>query len=312
MKISSAIAAFLLSLAANNTTKANREFYQRKLNHFAAMFPDRDLESITRDDVREWRLSLDERTRWQGNANEGGELSDHTKDNYIRSLHTFFKWCKEEYKLKDDPSRAIKRIKLNRSSEGKIMAISDLQKMLNACETANLAGLRERTLLVFMADTGARASEVIGLTFQRLNLDQHRATLFGKGAKLRAVPLSPITVDYLRTWIADRPRSKKRTDTVFCSFNPIGGPLTVHGLEQILERIATRAGVTGPFNPHSLRWAFATNYLLENGDVGTLQQLMGHTHISTTQGYLAFTEKDLSEAHAQHTPLRRLEVEKPE
>jgi site-specific recombinase XerD len=147
---------------------------------------------------------------------------------------------------------------------------------------------------------------VLTLRPQNLFLDQGRAIVHEKGDKHRAVPFTRYTADLLAKWLAVRP---PEAEYVFCSTGGVfaGEAMTVYTLNQILKRLAKKAGVKGRCNPHSFRHAFARQYLLNGGDLGTLSALMGHASVDTTvRNYARFADAELAALQERFSPLRNL------
>lgn len=159
---------------------------------------------------------------------------------------------------------------------------------------------RDKALVLFLVDTGARSGGVVSLTIDQVNSASQTVELIEKGEKSRIVPVSGVTLQALQTWLAVRPVSQSRH--VF--LNRHGQPLTGSGLYQVLARIAKRAGVEGRFNPHAFRHFFGRKWMESGGDIAPLSDMLGHTQIGITkQFYLRFDIETVRKQHRQHGQL---------
>lgn len=256
-------------------------------------------------------IDLHNRTRrYQGASqkpSQPGGLSMETIRAHIRSLKRFFNWSFTEYGL-EQALNPVNKIRMPRAPRQlpKAIALEDLRKLLEACPDTPI-GKRNKALLAFLADTGCRAGGALSLTLNGLFLNHGQAILKEKGERARVVPFTRYTADLIQTWLDVRPISAYR---VFCSFceRQETDQLTVSGLNQMIKRLAAKAGVTGRCNPHSFRHGFARMYLQHGGDLATLAQIMGHSTVNvTTQFYAVFTSDELARRHEMFSPLRDLQ-----
>lgn len=253
-------------------------------------------DDISTNTLREYVVWL--RSRAHSITNE--PLAEHTINDYLRALHRFFSWSAIEYTLPN----AMTRIKYPKSKpeSPKAIAMDDLRRMFAVCRD-DVRGARDRALLAFLIDTGARASELCGLKFDHIQFAEHRAVVTGKGNKTRAVVFTSRTATLLLEWFAVR----LPVPYVFYNLSTFEALDPASGLRHVLKRIARRAGVTGRVNPHSFRHAFAREYILAGGDLATLAKLMGHNDTSTTTGYYTlFTDREIAAKHEQFSPMSRL------
>lgn len=161
---------------------------------------------------------------------------------------------------------------------------------------SEISTLRDRAILLFLLDTGARASELCGVRVKDIGL--FGVQLFGKGAKERIVPISGVTRAAIETYLSAR--KARPDDYVFVTIH--GQPLTRDSLRQITERIARRAGITRA-NPHRFRHTFAINFLRNGGDAFTLQAILGHETLEMVKRYLAIARSDIQRVHAKASPV---------
>jgi site-specific recombinase XerD len=295
---------FILSCRADGLRPATVRWYESILTPLINHFDDVTLIDITTKALRLYVVSLQERdTRYEDEkqkpAQHGG-LSDESIASHVTAIHRFFNWCVEEYALTFNPMQHIRRPR-RPQKHPKAIDMKDLVKLFNSTGD-NEAGARDRALLAFLADTGARLGGVITLTKDRLHLDDHKAYVSEKGQKSRMVVFTPLTRALLDQWLGVKPSG----DYIFCHVKT-GEGLTQSGINEILKRLKKRAGVSGRVNPHSFRHNFARQYIMNGGDVLMLSKLMGHSDPKTTMEYYAvFTPDELAEMHEKLSPLNNL------
>lgn len=304
MNLQALITTFLLACQASGLAAKTIHWYSANLQCFAAFTtgqcPDISSECNvsgqwwTAPVLRNFLATLATRPRYPGHPTRStGLLSTATLSGYHRTLRRFFSWLCAEGHLSSNPTLAIKPPRLPRRVPRGIAA-DDLRRLLAA------ASLRDRALLLLLADTAARASEICNLHLADVDLVKGLAIVHGKGGQDRFVFLSPPTVQALGAW-----RAVLSGDWLFPGQR---GPLKPSGLAQVLKRLKKRSGVTGRCNAHSFRHGFARDYLLDGGDLASLCDLLGHSDIAVTKMYSAFTLAELQRCHQRHSPVARLGV----
>jgi site-specific recombinase XerD len=309
MKLSEAIDALCIATRADGRSSRTVGSYRQKLKPLLAFLGDVDVEEISIDDLRRYVAYLmDLQVRYVDHPlrrrREGG-LSPFTVSGRIRAFKRLFNWLKEEGTIDDNPAR---RIKIPRPKREKPKGISrqDLLGLLEACEGDKVIDKRDRAIVLFLADTACRVGGMCGLRIQDLDLEAGLALVREKGEKTRFVPFMPATAEALAAWLEVRPQD--RGPWVFVSLaNHSKGALAANSVWQILHQRAVLAGATGPVNPHAFRHAFARDFLLDGGDLGTLADLMGHSDISVTKAFYGiFKIEELQKKHRQHSPIAKL------
>lgn len=286
--------------------------YRQKLGMMAAFLgPDTDVASIEGDDLRRFVASLRQRdARYLDHAYRdpvAGPLSPATVAGIVRAVKRLFGFLASDGILASNPARALRTPKLAKGTEPKAASLDDFLAMLAATAGADPAHVRDRALLLFLADTGARVGGLVGLRLADLELDHGRAWVTEKGDRRRAVYLTEETVKALRAWLAVRPAGQSNGAAVFVALEGNHRPLTREGVTQILRRLKKRAGIEGPANPHAFRHAFAREYLKSGGDLASLSDLLGHSDISVTaNSYAVFLPSELQERHRRFSPVAQL------
>ncbi|HRI57465.1 MAG TPA: tyrosine-type recombinase/integrase, partial [Anaerolineae bacterium] len=254
MKLSEAIDALAVATLADGRSRATADGYRSKLAQLRAFLDDPPVDQVTVNDLRRFVADLRSReTRYASTTARPelpGGLSMATVASHVRAVKRLFRWLHEEGLLPANPAQRIKVPKLPRG-EPKAYSLADFAKLLSATAGDDLASKRNRAMLLFLADTGARVGGLAGLRLTDLDLENGQAKVTEKGGKLRVVFFSEPTADALAAWLAVRPTG---TPYVWAGVERSSKPnLTTEGIRQVLKRLGKKAGVEGPVNPHSFR-----------------------------------------------------------
>ena len=215
------------------------------------------------------------------------------RDSYWRVWRSFFHWCWWEYAI-TDPMARVQRPKPD-EIEPRVLEPEELPLVLAATNN-----LRDKTILALALDSGVRASEFGRMCI--LDIGSDTVWLWGKGRKRLKVPIRPETRRLLQLLI-DQDGKRGPQSLLFTGNN--GQPLSRFAVYRIVRHCMDRAGIAGPKRgPHVLRHSLATNFLADGGDVFTLQRIMRHTDIGTTQKYVHLTMRTVVKHHHEHSPLR--------
>ena len=217
----------------------------------------------------------------------------------IRSFHQFA--LREKYAAKD-PTVLIETPKY----EKKLPDVLDVEEVIQLLETPDLTknnGYRDRTILELLYATGMRVTELIQIEIDDVNLIMGFVKVFGKGNKERIIPLGDTVIEYLDTYINNvRSQLIKKTVTNVLFLNLHGRPLTRQGIWKLIKQYGLRANINKTLTPHTLRHSFAT-HLLENGaDLRAVQEMLGHSDISTTQLYTHVSKTQIRQMYNQFHP----------
>ncbi len=222
------------------------------------------------------------------------------------AVRGLFRFLREEAVVAADPTAGI-RLPRFAPKLPELLAHEEVTALLAAPDLKTPLGLRDRALLEFMYATGCRVSEVLDLKLPRLHLDQGVVMLEGKGGKHRLVPLGEcaalvigLYLERARPQLLPDGAAGRAQDHVFV--NRFGRRLSRQGWYQKLRDLGVRAGIARPISPHTLRHSFATHLLEGGADLRTVQALLGHADIATTQIYTHVSGKHLRAAHRKHHP----------
>ena len=307
MLLSQAVEELILAVEAEGRSVRTVEDYRQKLGVLMAFLGDVPVETITASELRAYAADLRRRPdRYVDHPLRGrknGGLSEASVASYLRVARRLCRFLHEEGVLLSNPANRL-RIPKRRNRQPRAYDPGDFLRLLAATAGVAPGRLRDRAIVLMLADTGCRAGGLVGLRLGDLDLGRLRARVVEKGGKGRLVYYTTLTRDALATWLAVRPAVTH--DHVFVNFNT-GGVLQTGGLYELLRRLGRRAGCQGPVNPHAFRHGFAREFLRNGGDLGTLADLLGHTDIATTwQSYAVFTNDELAEAHQRHSPVAKL------
>lgn len=276
------------------------ENYDRYLTRFLTFAKVSDPKKITEQMVREFRITLN---RSSGTT---GTMKKNTQNYHLIALRAFLKFLRR----RDIDSLNPERIELAKvgGRDLDLISASELDRLMKGPQGDSLTALRDRAILELFFSTGLRVSELCNLN-QDLDLSRDEFSVRGKGEKVRVVFLSDEAKKAIAAYLKKR---GDMSDALFVSYG-VGAPkskdlprLTPRSVERIVKQYAIKAGITRKVTPHVIRHSFATD-LLENGaDLRSVQALLGHANIATTQVYTHVTDKHLREIHkAFHGKRRR-------
>lgn len=277
------------------------ENYGRCIDYFLAFSKAKNSEDINDASVREFRLWLNRQpARHVGKKRLAGEtLSKKTQNYYMIALRVFLKYLTRR-KVK---SMAADEIDLAKVPERQIDLISpsELSRLLKSSEGDDIKSLRDRTILELLFSTGLRVSELCSLT-NDIDFQSGEFSIRGKGGKIRVVFISEDARATLKKYLSLR---KDMSDALFVQ---LGSelrdsddikPLTRRSIERIVKQCAVKAGISKKVTPHVLRHCFATDLLGNGADIRSVQMMLGHANIATTQIYTHVTDSQLREVHTK-------------
>ena len=220
----------------------------------------------------------------------------------LSGLRGFYRFLLREGLITVDPTLRVDLPQLGRPLP-KALSETDVESLLSAPDIVEPLGLRDRAMLEVLYATGLRVTELIELRLEQINLRQGVLRTFGKGNKERLVPLGEESMHWLARYLRDARHellSGKASDVVFPSRR--GDLMTRQTFWHRVKQHARQAGIPVSISPHTLRHAFATHLLNHGADLRTVQMLLGHSDLSTTQIYTHIARARLQELHAQHHP----------
>lgn len=283
-----------LEIEQNRSQKtiANYDHYLTRLVDYAG---DIQVSDIDQELVRKWRLWLN-----RLGTNTSDELQKTTQNYHLIALRSFLKFCAR----RDWAALAPEKIELAKTTRKQVTFLNpeELLRLFAEPKLDTPSGLRDRAILELLFSSGLRVSELVGLDREHINLKRREFMVRGKGQKDRPIFISPEAADWVQKYL------DQRTDTTRPLFIRYSGRktvdlsgnyhrLTARSVQRMVARYALLAGITKHVSPHTLRHSFATDLLMNGADLRSVQALLGHSNISTTQIYTHVTDPHLKSVH---------------
>ena len=271
------------------------ENYDHYLSRFLGFIKSDNPSAITDTSVREFRLWLNRQLTGNNKINKGETLSKKTQNYYLIALRAFLKYLARQ-EVKTLPAERIELAKVNERSLDLINR-TELDRLLDSPKGTDLKALRDKAILELLFSTGLRVSELCSLP-RDIDLRADELSIRGKGGKVRVVFLSEDSKKYLKLYLAAR---KDLSDALFVHVgNEVkkeAQALHKRTVERIVKHYAIKAGLSKKVTPHTMRHLFATDLLSNGADIRSVQALLGHSSIITTQIYTHVTDKHLRDIH---------------
>ena len=230
------------------------------------------------------------------------KISSSTQSRVLTCLHSFYQFLLDNNLINTDPTEQLSYPKLEKKLPV-FLNIQEVEKLLEAPNSSSLFGQRDRAMLELLYSCGLRVSELINLSYHNINIKEEFIRIHGKGNKERILPMGEIAIDYLTTYESNsRPILLKngQSDSYFLSNR--GKAMSRQNFFYIIKAYATQAGIEKPLSPHSLRHAFATHLVQKGADLRSVQLMLGHSDISSTQLYTHIQNAQLKAQHEKHHP----------
>lgn len=247
-----------------------------------------DLSELTRQDLREWLIDL-----------AGENLSENSKRRMISSLRGFYKFLQIDGHIKKNPAENLaapqKGVYLP-----KFLNQTDVESLLAVSDVATEIGLRNRTILELMYACGLRVSEAVDLKISDVDTDAGVLTCKGKGNKTRRIPVGKSAVEWLKKYLIVR-REKENIELSNIFVSPLGKSINRQIVFNFIKEYAEKINLPD-VSPHTLRHSFATHLIQNRADIRSVQQMLGHADISTTQIYTHITDVHLRETYEKFHP----------
>lgn len=285
-----------LEIEQNRSQKtiANYDHYLTRLIDFAGEIKVSDIDPEL---IRKWRLWLN-----RLGTNVSDELSKTTQNYHLIALRSFLKFCAK----RGIPALPADKIELARVARKQVTFLNpeELQRLFEQPNISTPAGLRDRAMLELLFSSGLRVSELVGLDREHINLKRREFMVRGKGQKDRPIFISPDAASWVGRYIEARQDTTKPLFVRYSGSKQVDlsgnyHRLTARSIQRMVARYAALAGITKHVSPHTLRHSFATDLLMNGADLRSVQALLGHSNISTTQIYTHVTDPHLKEVHTK-------------
>ena len=271
------------------------ENYAHYLNRFDEFAGEIKVSKITLDMISKWRKWLNRYT-----TDDGRVIGRTTQNYHLIAMRSFLRYLAR----RDIASLAPDKIELATAKRPPVSFLDkdEVQRLMDTVKPDTLAGKRDRAILALLFSSGLRISELVALNRDSINLERGEFTIRGKGQKDRPVYISEYATHILQDYLASR---KDDFDPLFIHFSGSkseleGGNytrLTARSIQRAVERYSKQAGITKHVTPHTLRHSFATDLLMNGADLRSVQGLLGHSNIATTQVYTHLTDLHLKDVH---------------
>lgn len=228
-----------------------------------------------------------------------------TRARQLAAIKSFYRYLVRRKVIDVSPARRVKTPKLPQRLP-RAVPIDETFAIMEAPDTDQLLQLRDKAMLEVLYGAGLRVSELCGLSLKDVDLRARMVRVLGKGNKERLVPLNEGAVEAINAWLLRRgellakPRPKQDPQAMFLNFR--GGRLTTRSMQNHLDRYVKQLGITRDVSPHALRHSFATHLLASGADVRSIQELLGHASLSTTQRYTAVSFEQLQKVYDDAHP----------
>lgn len=280
-----------------NLSSKTIENYHHYLNRLVEFLGDIEMKDLSPEMLRKWRLWLN---RYQ--TDDGRNLSTTTQNYHLIALRSLLKFCSK----KDIKTMPPEKVELAKTARKQVTFLNpdELSALFAQPDTETESGLRDRAILELLFSGGLRVSELVNLDKDHVSTKRREFTVRGKGQKDRPIFMSESSSLWIEAYL------KKRQDGSPALFIRYGGSkeqdnsgdflrLTPRSVQRIISRYAKLAGITKKVSPHTMRHSFATNLLMNGADMRSVQAMLGHSDISTTQIYTHVTDAHLRDVHSK-------------
>lgn len=275
-------------------TAENYHLYLQRLVEFAG---DVEVSKITSEVVRKWRLWLNRYENEQGDS-----LSPLTQSYHLIALRSFLGYCSK----RDIATLTPEKVELPKAKRKQVNFLTqeETERIMETVKGNSPQDLRDKAILELLYSSGLRVSELCNLNRDHINLERGEFMVRGKGQKDRPVFISPEATECLAAYVATR-RDPAKPLFIRYSGAKTGDSdgesfrLTPRSVQRLVSHYAKLAGITKQVSPHTLRHSFATDLLMNGADIRSVQSMLGHSNIATTQVYTHVTDKHLREVHRQ-------------
>lgn len=270
---------------SKNTTSA----YERDLKKLAKFIDDLNLSNYS-------EINNEICSAWIGNL-YSQDNNPRSIQRHLSSAKGFFRFLKKNNLIESSPFDLVSAPK-SPSNLPEVLSPEDVEQLLNF-KPSNLIEIRDMAIVELMYSSGLRVSETVNINMGDFEEDMTFLRILGKGAKTRIVPLGKFAVNAINNWIIEREKILTKSEALF--LNSKGARLGIRSVQLRLKKMATKQGLP-PIHPHMLRHSFATHMLESSGDLRTIQELLGHSSLSTTQIYTKLDYQHLVKIYDQAHP----------
>ncbi|MBW2030512.1 MAG: site-specific tyrosine recombinase XerD [Deltaproteobacteria bacterium] len=265
--------------------------YNRDLVKFSQYLEERGLSplEVSQDDVTDYISGI------------SASLSARTVARNLSSIKMFFRFLVYDRQMKANPARLLGTPRIPRNLP-EVLSRDEVDLLLSQPDCSRPIGQRDKAMLELLYATGLRVSELVDMKFNNMNLDAGFVRTVGKGAKERLVPIGQKAIEALRSYLEEGRKTLSKGSSPYLFLSLRGTPMTRQGFWKIIRQYGAKGGLKKNITPHGLRHSFATHLLEGGADLRSVQVMLGHADISTTQIYTHVTRERLREVHERHHP----------
>ena len=270
---------------SENTSKS----YERDLKKLDSFLKDLNISNYS-------QINVETCSAWIGNLYSQNN-NPRSIQRHLSSAKGFFRFLKKNNLIDSSPFDLVTAPKSS-STLPEVLSPEDVEQLLNFKPT-NMIEIRDMAIVELMYSSGLRVSETVNININDFEENKSFLRVLGKGAKTRLVPMGRFAINAIDDWLKERDKIQSNTDALF--LNAKGTRLTVRSIQLRLKKMAVKQGLP-PIHPHMLRHSFATHMLESSGDLRTIQELLGHSSLSTTQIYTKLDYQHLAKIYDQSHP----------
>lgn len=293
MKIEETISEYLESLITELHLSINTKLaYQNDLIKYQEYLKEKriiDIENIKKENILSFLENL-----------KKDNLKPQTVAHYLTSIKNYHRFLIQNEYLKEDVAKSIERPKISKKLPNSL-SIEEVNKLLDI-NTITPFDYRNKCMLELLYGTGLRISELLNLTINDIDIINCTIQCIGKGDKERIVPINDFIIESLQNYLDVRPILLKKKTTKELFLNGSGNKLTRVGFFKVLKKILLEKGINPSVSPHTLRHSFATHLLEYGADLRVIQEMLGHSDISTTRIYTHITNKKIKDDYQKYHP----------
>lgn len=275
--------------------------YQKDLDNYYGFIKAKNINylSITKDEIRTYLKYLDEL-----------KYSKTTISRILSTLRHFYQYLMIEKIVSVNMFKLIKNPKKDKKLPNFLQS-DELQKIFDSIDIETPLGIRNRLIVELLYASGLRVSELSNLTIDKINISTKEIRVLGKGSKERIVFFGDYAKKYLNLYLEEsRPILKNKSKTNILLLNNNGDPLSTRGIQLVIDNVVRDAALKHNISPHVLRHTFATDLLNNGADLKSVQELLGHSSLSTTQIYTHITNERLRSVYLKTFPRQRENIDK--
>ncbi len=280
--------------AENNVSPYTIRNYLNDLKGFFSFLSESNvisLEMVEQSDMRRYLTQLQKRG-----------IAKSSMARKLSAIRSLYRYLEREDLIAYNPVASTSSPKLTRQLPD-FLSVEEIERLINTPDIATPQGQRDRAILEFLYDAGLRVSELVQLKIEQINLEGREVRVWGKGSKERVALIGKHAVEALRVYLYDgrnKLRGKKNTDALF--LNRYGGVISQRSVQIMVDKYARQAGMKVKVHPHMLRHTFATHLLDGGADLRVVQELLGHTSLSSTQIYTHVTQNQMRKIYLAAHP----------